>query len=217
MTTKKDLVIVILATFCLTFTLFAILPAGSNDSTLGTGEYDPWLDSNDDGKINILECIALANVFGSSGDPTRNVNVTNWPSQQPEPSWKVISMEELNISLTYGNIGTATNIYVGDYSRMFIHMKITNASFISYHPTVIWLNQIIWTTSTYAYMFSSELLSQSTLNLTITSVIECPMYYWFGAPEFKVKAPMFGVTFLCDSDLTSGWITFQVDIYLRNE
>jgi hypothetical protein len=43
------------------------------------------------------------------------------------------------------------------------------------------------------------------------------MYYWFGAPEFKVKAPMFGVTFLCDSDLTSGWITFQVDIYLRNE
>jgi hypothetical protein len=216
MVTRKDLVIVVLATLCLILTLFTILPTHSSSSTAAL-EYDPWIDVNGDGKIDITDVAMTSGSFGTYGDSTRNVNVTNFPSQQPEPSWKVISVEELNISLTYGNIGTATNIYVGGYSRMFIHMKITNASFIGYHPTVIWLNQMIWTTSTYPYMFSSEMLSRNTLNLTITSVIECPMYYWFGAPEFKVKAPMFGVTFLCDSDLTSGWITFQVDIYLRNE
>lgn len=69
MVTKRDLVIAVLCTFCLAFTLFAILPAGSNDSTLGTGEYDPWLDSNDDGKINILECIVLSGAFGTTGTP----------------------------------------------------------------------------------------------------------------------------------------------------
>jgi hypothetical protein len=69
MTTKKDLVIVILATFCLTLTLFTILPAGSNYKTSGIGEYDPWIDSNDDGRINILDCIILSGAFDTTGTP----------------------------------------------------------------------------------------------------------------------------------------------------
>jgi len=69
MVTKRDLVIAVLCTFCLTFTLFAILPAGSNNSTLGTGEYDPWKDPNDDGSINILDCIILSNVMFTTGTP----------------------------------------------------------------------------------------------------------------------------------------------------
>lgn len=80
MITKRDVAIVFL-TFCLTATLFTILPAGSNYKTSGIGEYDPWLDSNEDGRINILECITLANSFGTTGDPAKNVNVINWPSE----------------------------------------------------------------------------------------------------------------------------------------
>jgi hypothetical protein len=77
MTTKKDLVIVILATFCLTLTLFTILPTHSSSST-ATLEYDPWLDVNDDGKMDGKDIALTALVFGTAGDPTKNVNVTNW-------------------------------------------------------------------------------------------------------------------------------------------
>lgn len=95
MITKRELVIAIL-TLCLTATLFTILPAGSKYSTSGMGEYDPWLDSNEDGRINILEAIILGGSFGTAGDPTKNVNVINWPTKRT-----------LNASL-------ADNLVIGD-------------------------------------------------------------------------------------------------------
>jgi hypothetical protein len=75
MVNKKDLIIVSLATFCLTATLFMILPTKSNP---GIGEYDPWNDLNSDGAVDIYDAINLAGTYGTSGDPTKNVNVTNW-------------------------------------------------------------------------------------------------------------------------------------------
>jgi len=78
MTTKKDLVIVILATFCLTLTLFTILPTHSSSST-ATLEYDPWEDIDGDGKITLYDAVSLLNSYGAEGDPTRNVTVTNFP------------------------------------------------------------------------------------------------------------------------------------------
>ncbi len=42
-------------------------------------EYDPWIDNNEDGAINILDAIRLAGVFGTQGNPAKNVTVTNWP------------------------------------------------------------------------------------------------------------------------------------------
>ena len=78
MTTKKDLIIVILATFCLTLTLFTILPTHSSSST-ATLEYDPWKDIDGDGKITLYDAVSLLNSYGAQGDPTRNVTVTNWP------------------------------------------------------------------------------------------------------------------------------------------
>jgi hypothetical protein len=48
-------------------------------STEQVGEYDPWLDINDDGKIDIYDVAVTAQAFGTYGDPTKNVTVTNWP------------------------------------------------------------------------------------------------------------------------------------------
>lgn len=45
------------------------------------GSYDPWLDYNDDGMIDAHDVHPLGQAYGSSGDPTKNVNVTNWPVQ----------------------------------------------------------------------------------------------------------------------------------------
>lgn len=44
-------------------------------------QYDPWLDVNDDGKIDGKDIALPALIYGTAGDPTKNVNVTNWPSQ----------------------------------------------------------------------------------------------------------------------------------------
>jgi len=100
--TKKDLVIAILSTFCLTAALFIIIPTRSSP---GIGEYDPWVDLNDDGTINILDCIIISGAFGTSGDPTKNVNVTNWPE------W-----------LKVGNV-TVTNFPLDEQGNLRVSMK----------------------------------------------------------------------------------------------
>jgi hypothetical protein len=43
-----------------------IRPIGSNP---GIGEYDPWVDLNDDETIDIYDAITLANAFETSGTP----------------------------------------------------------------------------------------------------------------------------------------------------
>lgn len=66
MTKKKDLIIAVLITFCLTATLFMIR---STRSETPTNKYDPMSDVNQDGSINILDAIIISNKFGSSGIP----------------------------------------------------------------------------------------------------------------------------------------------------
>lgn len=73
---RRDFIIAVLAAFCLIASMFLVQLARSQ--TLG--QYDPWLDITGDGKINIEDVANVAKAFGTSGDPTRNVNVTNWPS-----------------------------------------------------------------------------------------------------------------------------------------
>jgi len=88
MTTKKDLIVVMLATFCLTLTLFGIIP------TRSAGTYDPWIDTNEDGRIDGKDIGAAAKAFGTLGDPTKNVNVTNWPSLWPSGNVNVTNWPE---------------------------------------------------------------------------------------------------------------------------
>lgn len=96
MVKKKDLVIAILTTFCLASTMFLVQIVRSQ--TLG--QYDPWFDMDDSGKIDVYDVAWVAKAYGTTGDPTKNVNVTNnilmvngtdnqqvtvtnWPSSSP--------------------------------------------------------------------------------------------------------------------------------------
>jgi hypothetical protein len=72
----------------------------------GGGAYDPWLDYNGDGKIDVNDLHSLGQAYGTSGDPTRNVNVTNFPldangnmkvSVQKEASTSKIGVQEILI------------------------------------------------------------------------------------------------------------------------
>jgi len=66
MITKRHLIIAILLTFSLTATFFMIRPTNSQS---GNPEYDPWVDLNDDGVINILDLVKVAIAFGAEGTP----------------------------------------------------------------------------------------------------------------------------------------------------
>ena len=69
---KKDLVIVILTTVCLTETLFMVLPT----SPLKADEYELWLNVNDDIRNDIPTCMR-AETFCTSRESICNVNATH--------------------------------------------------------------------------------------------------------------------------------------------
>ena len=69
---RKDLVIAILATFCLTSVLF-LIPASSS----GIWPYDPWWDINDDGKIDIQDLARVSGAFGTYGTNRNTIKTAN--------------------------------------------------------------------------------------------------------------------------------------------
>jgi len=69
------ILVAVLATFCLTSALFIVKPSGSQPQR----QYDPWMDVTDDGKIDMDDIGYVCMLFGTGGDSTKNVNVTNWP------------------------------------------------------------------------------------------------------------------------------------------
>jgi S1-C subfamily serine protease len=74
--------IVVLIMFCLTASLAMTFPS----SSLGLREYDPWLDLNDDGKIDIIDITKIALAFGTSGTPidkTRLIQEANATGDLP--------------------------------------------------------------------------------------------------------------------------------------
>ena len=72
---RKDLIITAVLTFCLTSTIFMV-------ATSRSAEYDPWVDINDDGKIDIFDVVGMTSRYAATGDPTKNVTVANWPSNK---------------------------------------------------------------------------------------------------------------------------------------
>ena len=86
---EKNLILAVLATFCLTAMLSTILP------TRSAIPYDPWADvsgpmqGTEDGTINMRDISYLIQMFATNGNTTKNVTVTNWPlSTQETVFWQ---------------------------------------------------------------------------------------------------------------------------------
>ena len=67
MNVKNYLIAAVLSAMVLA--LMFIPMSGSQSSK----QYDPWLDYNDDGKISLADLVSLAQSYGTTGDPTKNV------------------------------------------------------------------------------------------------------------------------------------------------
>jgi len=110
MTNRKDLVIAVLGTFCLTATLFMIVPTRSQS---GLNDYDTWTDVNGDGTIDMADISISIDKFMTSGDTTRNVTITGHATKLIRPAYGV----NLNLSSQSWSSGL---IPVDGYSKVTI-------------------------------------------------------------------------------------------------
>jgi hypothetical protein len=217
---KKDVFIVALVTFCLTAMLFTILPTKS-----ATNPYDPWLDTNDDGLINMRDIQAAILSFGTSGSTTKDVNVTNWPQRS-----KVGLKESFNISWATDGFGITTNNYVSTegFSRMYIVIIITNVSIVAnWNPnvTAVWLSSTSWRDDSapvdHRYytrnQFDNDTVSPTSIRFSRWQGIALQSN---NIEVTEVKGPYvclsYGFSGLFNIAPT-GWMTLEFYYYFRNE
>jgi hypothetical protein len=112
--------------------------------------YDPWADINDDGKIDMKDIAYTARLFDTSGDPAKNVTVTNWPTtsqivvwwDEPVPSGVTVSPEyeslgfcRLHILATANGLTGTESIDVLVYGIMYNEAH-SSSSVIAYTLTL---------------------------------------------------------------------------------
>ena len=166
MITKKKLIVAVLATFCVTFALFAVVPTRSANLPV----YDPWLDTNDDGRINMRDIGDVVSAFGAeaaNGTSTKNVTVTNWPQ-----GWKAGEVGVINVSWAYDNMGVGFGVHIPTegYSRMYVSIVLYNMSRAgdwSPNVTTIWLSGVFWRNLDYN-MYNFEDLPNCTCTIAIS-------------------------------------------------
>jgi len=110
--TRKDLVVSILCTFCLTTVLLTMMPVQS-------AEWDPWLDVKEDGRINVLDLIKTASALGTMGDTTKNVTVKNWPANKLAYYYADIMLPSQTEASPW--------ISVNEYSRIVVCIHVITA------------------------------------------------------------------------------------------
>jgi hypothetical protein len=155
MTNKKDLVIAVLITFCLTATLFLINTPRSQTTTSTDqyvpGQYYPELDVLHEGKIGMDDIIAVLEAFGTTGDQTVPVNVTNWPSSVTVVnSSETILYATYNVSWGQNNPGSYNlmsgggELSVAGYSSMSVFMKFENVNAEDEEWNAMWTVLAYW-------------------------------------------------------------------------
>lgn len=86
---KKKYMLVLALAFCLTATLFIVTSTG----------YDPWVDQDEDGDVDASDLNTLSQAYGGTGDPTKNVSVTNWPEPQKPTFAEILVLRGLAYKL----------------------------------------------------------------------------------------------------------------------
>jgi hypothetical protein len=210
----------------LTTFLFGVVPIRS-------AGYDPSLDENHDGKIDGKDIALPALIYGTAGDPTVPVNVTNWPTGLTSgnvnvtnwpPTSKIVHYgDAINVSWTnYGStMGITSGLdyaYQTGFSRMTVQITIYEWKMGAFWTTVA-LENMIWyilPSSTQAgYTIPSSDSAQTTFYMNNSFVgsdvaaVSSPIV--MKAPGYMFEPPYIG------SGMASGWLLMNIDIYFRNE
>ena len=74
--------------------------------------YDPWVDLDDNGAINIFDVVTLAGSYQTTGDPTKNVNVVNWPVTNQQTVWYMQTVDTTSAMYNASGFGHLHLIWV---------------------------------------------------------------------------------------------------------
>lgn len=165
---KKNLIIALLSTFCLTSTLFIVIPAKS--STKGSSNslpYDPWLDLNDDGIIDIYDITWLCAYYDISGTPINKTELL------------------LNVNDTYTEL--LSKIHSLNASLVSLQEKTDNleALFAGQQSQIASLLEIVGALEANYSAMNLTIPSNSTYGVTTNSTSE--MYSWSDMAAMSVS------------------------------
>jgi hypothetical protein len=208
MITRKHLLLAIAATCLLTMFAITIVPIRSQTA----GQYDPWLDINDDGVIDGLDLIQGARAFGTAGDPTKPVTVTNLRDYE-------LQTGTVNFSSSYPAGTFIPTIFCGGYSRISI-LFAPNLTNLGNGRVTVYLVSVNWTQE---FPLSSPAVSSDFLYSNINTTISAAEFGWPTAYVTETKAPYCHLCFYALVDTTyppppaNWWVAVNYAGYLRNE
>lgn len=168
MITRKDLIVAVLCTFCLTMVLVSTMPVKS------AGVYDPWVDTNHDGHINVLDLIKVAGVLGTSGNPGLNVTVMNWPNSTDHLVWWYA---------TVNNVAISSGPYLAEG---FAHLNVIASCSPGSDTITVEVLGTLWNSAHNAYIATLAYqvilsISQSTIAFSIPVPSQDFSFYAFGS------------------------------------
>jgi hypothetical protein len=154
---RKDMIFAVLTTFCMCALMFTVIPIRSGLP------YDPWADIDDNGKIDMKDIGNVAAQFMTSGDPTKNVNVTNWPTHPPYQVINVFRNENFTIQPNIPVTKTSPWLCVAGYREAIIYVQIDWGSGSTDGPWQVYFqtrssvdNMIDWFNTTYTLVFMGQ-------------------------------------------------------------
>ncbi|MCW4055239.1 MAG: hypothetical protein NWE82_00485 [Candidatus Bathyarchaeota archaeon] len=117
-------------------------------ATTSSAQYDPWADYDENGLIDIFDIVKVAIPYGASGDPTKNVTVTNWPVTTGETVWyaEELTDGELEVSSMYYAEGFGKlhllmrvgGLTVGEEMELRVVAPLWNPAHTAYYPTEVY-------------------------------------------------------------------------------
>jgi hypothetical protein len=171
--------------------------------------YDPWADLDVDGDIDIFDIVKMATSYGTTGDPGKNVSVTNWPSPFEA------AVQDLNMSWADYDGYDLLVVACGGFSQLYVYATVDSAVIGDYTFNVS-LYAVQWNPgglpSYYEYRagdflwFSGEIAGSSKAAPVVL----------VGEPII-VKSALCVLCFYVEASMPSGWINLRVTPYLRNE
>jgi len=172
--------------------------------------------------MNMYDLGYIARIFGATGDPAKYVNVTNWPIEQPNPSYKILEWwpQPSNLSWTdYELHGgwSGGGFDVGGYSKVFLYIKLTNLSYIGLGTTTIYFSDVAHVIEDGMSVQASswDFSDTNVCNVTVHSW-EYGMGYFSNCMKIEPRANILQPGIEIVSTIPEGVATLNVYAYLTN-
>ena len=195
------------------------------DLTASYEVYDPWCDYDDDGDIDLYDAVKMAGNYGTTGDPAKNVTVTNM-----EPAISEYDTYRLGLfNITSGRYyqfsipDYNSPILCGGYSRLSVYFRGEWMSAGTYELTISlagvqWFDGIPGEGGQYGGPYSYETVEGS--SITVIRDNQGWSANRINPLLIETKAPYFTLAFRTQTDAADWqniWTVIEVIVYLRNE